>query len=157
MYHHLKYTLLALLALLSFGACQPDYPVSESPHADLFRQYASQEGIRMAFIEKMQIDSTLSLDVTVISARDTAGWQWMCTTFDIVVPPPEILALLDEDNTFGVRLVDPRQPAIKVDIAHPGCNLLVIAPVEHAVYLFHTDTREQIDHIFKQKINELNK
>ena len=156
MYHHLKYTLLALLALTFLGACQPDYPVPESPHADLFRQYASQEGIRMAFIEKMQIDSTLSLDVTVISARDTAGWQWICSTFDIVVPPPEILALLDEENTFGVRLIDPRQPATKVDITTPGCNLLVIAPIEHTVYLFHTDTREQIDHIFKQKINKLN-
>ncbi len=64
-------TLLAL-QLMTGSATSPRGTVDE-----LFDRYSGQEGVRVAVIHGMPINDTLSKDVLMLTATDSAGWAWI--------------------------------------------------------------------------------
>ncbi len=68
-------TLLAL-QLMTGSATSPRGTVDE-----LFDRYSGQEGVRVAVIHGMPINDTLSKDVLMLTATDSAGWAWILTEF----------------------------------------------------------------------------
>ena len=65
----LRRALLVSLLMVTAGTA--------AAQSDLYRRYAQRTDVRVAFIEAMRVDSVTTVDVTVVTAVDSAGWQWM--------------------------------------------------------------------------------
>ena len=50
---------------------------------DIYSKYATHTELKVAFVSQFQLDSATTVDVTLIQARDFAGWAWMVKEFNI--------------------------------------------------------------------------
>lgn len=148
----MKHLLLPLLLLASLAA---------SAQTELYQRYASQPDVKVASVSNFALDSTSRVDVTVISAEDEAGWEWMKREFYIGDLSPEQQAGLSEGNDvvlFARRnRSNPRENAPivgeQVDIA-ASCYM-GISYLSRAVYVFCADSEEQYDAIMALLIKKI--
>ncbi len=81
----LKRILWSLLVLLSVTLALQLLTGSTTPPRgavdELFDRYSGQEGVRVAVIHGMPINDTLSKDILLLTATDSAGWAWILTEF----------------------------------------------------------------------------
>ena len=118
---------------------------------DLYKRYADQPGVKVAWVSNFAIDSTARVDVTVIEAEDDEGWDWMKREFYIGELSPEQQAGLVEgyDAVLFARRSrsNPRDNAPvkdeQIDIA--GSCYMGISYLNRAVYIFCADSEEQYD------------
>ncbi len=114
-------TLIALpLALLVTGLLlYRSNVVPERQCSVLYREYKNVDGIRATFIRDFQVNDTLTVDVTMLSATTDAGWDRLKKDFAIQELPPEVLKTIEQtDNYVFSRIVprhDPRQPLDTID------------------------------------------
>ncbi len=66
----------------------PTHEVSE-----IYSRYAKEEGIDAAFVKDYRVNDTITVDVTLLEATDSAGWTMLKEDFGIVeledLPPEE--------------------------------------------------------------------
>ena len=48
---------------------------------ELYERYCEQPGVRVALVQNMPINDTLSKDILLLTATDSAGWAWILTEF----------------------------------------------------------------------------
>ncbi len=51
----------------------------------LYRQYAHADGIEATFLRGYRVNDTLSIDVTLLQATDSAGWDTICNKFNLTL------------------------------------------------------------------------
>ena len=118
---------------------------------DLYLRYASQSNVKVASVSNFALDSTSHVDVTVISAEDEAGWEWMKHEFHIGELAPEQQLSLREGSDvvlFARRnRSNPRDNAPihgeQIDVAE-SCYM-GISYLSRAIYVFCANTEEEYD------------
>lgn len=138
------FILLPLLLLASLAA---------TAQTELYKRYASQPGVKVASVSNFAVDSTSHIDVTVISAEDDAGWEWMKREFYIGDLSPEQEAGLGEGSDvvlFARRSrSNPREnaPIVNENIDMAASCYMGISYLSRAVYVFCAETEEEYDGI----------
>ncbi len=56
--------------------------------SDLYKQYVAVEGINATYIKDYKVNDTVFVDVTLLEAIDSTGWEILKRDFDVPVPPP---------------------------------------------------------------------
>ena len=56
----------------------------------LYRQYAHADGIEATFLRGYRVNDTLSIDVTLLQATDSAGWDKLSHDFNYLKVPSQI-------------------------------------------------------------------
>ncbi|MBR4230023.1 MAG: hypothetical protein IKR83_04865 [Bacteroidales bacterium] len=51
----------------------------------LYRQYAHADGIEATFLRGYRVNDTLAIDVTLLQATDSAGWDTICNKFNLTL------------------------------------------------------------------------
>lgn len=59
--------------------------------SEVYQKYAGNPDIDASFIKDFRINDTLAVDVTVLKAKDSSGWETMLADFDIRTPPPNFM------------------------------------------------------------------
>lgn len=77
----------------------PTHEVSE-----IYSRYAKEEGIDAAFVKDYRVNDSVTVDVTVLEAKDSARWQQMLDDFNIYQMTPKELALYGDDMYKRVRV-----------------------------------------------------
>ncbi|MBP5546723.1 MAG: hypothetical protein J6X59_05535 [Bacteroidales bacterium] len=146
------FLLLCLLAAtLPAAIVYRCHTVSLSQCDELYRKYVDNPGIRASFIKDFPVNDTLAVDVLLLEATDSLGWETLKTDFNIVTLSPQALQMLkNSKSSVGVRMTP------KNDIGAPGDTvnldnnyLLAIDNLEHSVGIFYTKNdqeREQTWH-----------
>lgn len=88
-------------------------PLSEC--SEVYRKYAGRNDIDASFIKDFRINDTLSVDVTLLKAKDSNSWVSLLTDFEIPTPPSSFMQrinngedvifvkyIMDEDTTLGL-------------------------------------------------------
>ena len=57
--------------------------VPESQCSEVYRRYAHVPGVEAAFVKGFPINDTLGVDVTLLRAADSAGWDFLVDTFHV--------------------------------------------------------------------------
>ena len=77
----LQRSLLILLLLLSVLFAVQLLTGSFAPRrgelGELYERYCEQPGVRVALVQNMPINDTLSKDILLLTATDSAGWAWI--------------------------------------------------------------------------------
>ena len=106
----------------------------------LYLRYKDNPHISAAFIKDFRVNDSLTLDVTILEARDSVGWDQLRIDFKRPILPPEIEKYINKHNSFAIKQVRSDDPGKGMDKENLANNdFLVIKNLERTFYLFHTD------------------
>ena len=80
----------------------PTHEVSE-----IYSRYAKEEGIDAAFVKDYRVNDTITVDVTLLEATDSAGWSMLKEDFGIAKGLADHHPPLPGDDGQGPETGDP--------------------------------------------------
>ena len=150
-------TALLCLLILGFAAAVILWPRSDD--AALSRHYNHIPGIKATYFKDYPINDTLSINITLLQALDSAGWRTLRNDFNIAELDPALQQLIDSglDPLFTLR-VNKDDYTQSVDSTCPNSQLLAFSYTSQTVTLFHVTNKEEIHavyyHNFDKSINQ---
>lgn len=119
-----------------------------------YQTYASQPGIRAAFIKDYRINDTVFVDVTFIEATTDSAWNVILNDFNMPVIPEEYRELVEKNSSIEFNLVSKEDPQ-KIDEDIDKNDILVLSRQKHSVCVFHTNNKIQRNAIVRNKLDEI--
>ena len=118
-----------------------------------YQTYAGQPGICASFIKDYKINDTVFVDVTLLEAIDSVGWDILKTDFKVPPPPLELQPLIDngEDLLFTKHI-----PKYIANTSAFPYDLLVISHLTHTLTVFHINSDIEKHAIFNHNYKEEN-
>ncbi len=74
----------------------------------VYAKYAGTEGLNVAFLKDYRLNDTLTVDVTLLEAQDSARWEELCRDFGIkplTLYPAEVRDIISKPNSFSSRII----------------------------------------------------
>lgn len=141
-----KWILTILLSLLLLGGAVvvilSPRVVPFSQTSDIYKQYASSVNIQATFIKDMTINDSVAVDVTLLEARDSAGWERLKNEFGVAQ-----FLLADNEDRYARRVIAWRapngRPTERIKLKHPDDWSVSVAPAMRTVCIFHTETDDE--------------
>lgn len=82
--------LFLVIAGVAIGVRLWPRTVPDAQCGELYEKYAKVEGIGATFIKDYRVNDSVTVDVTVLEATDSVGWQELRTDFKIPCYPSEL-------------------------------------------------------------------
>lgn len=148
-------TLLVCLLILGGGGLILGWPrtVPFDQCSDLYKQYVAVEGINATYIKDYKVNDTVFVDVTLLEAIDSTGWDILKKDFEVASLPPELQQIVDngEDLVFTKSI-----SKSKIDTSDFPNDLLAISHMTHIVTVFHINSEIEkyavLNHNYKEEI-----
>lgn len=155
------YTLLVIEVIVGLAIWQWPHLFTSRYVSDLYRTYADQPGIDATFLHNFPLNDTLRVDVTLLQATDSSGWERLKKDFEIVEITPEERQAMGEKVykrvcRSSVRLSPKEHPGAPMDKTDISNNLVLgISREKCTIGVFHTNTEDEIHavNIYKYKKN----
>ena len=154
-----KYYIPVVIALLGAAVCVGVYltphqlPLSQC--SELYRQYSGDSHIRASFIKDFHVNDSLTLDVTVLEAIDSAGWDTLTCRYFYVPIFGYDLPDYERKDMETARLAPRVDISLPTDTVFENNVLLILSNEGKALYVFHTETREQMIAIMTMRFKAL--
>lgn len=122
--------------------------------SDLYRRYAADEHLNVAFLQGFRINDTLRLDVTTLQARDSAGWILLKEDFNIPELPELFRRKIERgEDKVSVRRAPRNAPNMPIDTTNYNNNVVVaISRLHQTVSIFHTKTESEQDAVSNNQL-----
>jgi len=148
------YTLFFLLVvggLCTLRLCRG--PLLESRCGEVYHRYAHKEGVEAAYVRGFPINDTISVDVTLLRALDSAGWDYLMGAFHI---SSELVEAAERNPGFDIWVNqslrgEPETTYSSIDSAaspHIVPEIVVKSFSRREICVFHTRTRQEHDAVF---------
>lgn len=148
-------TILICLLLLGGGAVVIFWPrtVPFEQCSEIYKKYANVEKVKASFIKDFKVNDTVFVDVTLLEAIDSVGWDILKTDFKVPPPPLELQPLIDngEDLLFTKHI-----PKYIANTSAFPYDLLVISHLTHTLTVFHINSDIEKHAIFNHNYKEEN-
>ena len=144
--------LLTVYVLHNSGRIFPSGEVGE-----VYRRYCNRDDIRVEFFKDFRIDDSTIVDVTTLTAKDSASWEALLREMN---KSEGVIKRMREAVNEGVYMLS----EYNCEIGHPekrvpfkaGCSWFVLLnPTEKTIYIFHILNREQVHIIIQNKVREV--
>ncbi len=137
--------------VLAVLLAQRSIPAAEA--SDLYRRYEHSEHISATFIKDFPIDDTLCVDVTLLQATDSAGWETLLSLFGIKDAPQRLNDMYAEGRDIVTLSLTPRDhPDLPMDKSNLlNNNVVATSRVHHTISIFETKTEQEIDAVLHSK------
>ena len=148
-------TLLVCLLILGGGGLILGWPrtVPFDQCSDLYKQYVAVEGINATYIKDYKVNDTVFVDVTLLEAIDSTGWDILKRDFEVASLPPELQQLVDNGEDLVFTKSIPKSEMDKSDFPN---DLLAISHMIHTVTVFHINSEIEkyavLNHNYKEEI-----
>lgn len=148
-------TILICLLLLGGGAVVIFWPrtVPFEQCSEIYKKYANVEKVKASFIKDFKVNDTVFVDVTLLEAIDSVGWDILKTDFKVPPPPLELQPLIDngEDLLFTKHI-----PIYIANTSAFPYDLLVISHLTHTLTVFHINSDIEKHAVFNHNYKEEN-
>ena len=129
-----------------------------SETSEVYRRYAQRDDLKVGFVKDYRINDTLAVDVTTITANDSASWEALLREMNI----NELIIKKQRESLrkgiYGVHTYYcmKGRPERRVSIKEcDDYNLVVDSPRDRVFYIFDVNDNEQGKSIVYNKIKEL--
>ena len=164
MRRYVKYLVAALVAVVTVTAIlvMRRIPQTLPPAAtsEVYWAYAGSDHLECTYFEGYQVNDTLVVPVTLLEAKDSAGWETLKEDFDIYLSDEDDELAIERNNNFLSMISRPKgryseQPSSDVNEDEP----IMINARDGNIIIFHTQDEAQynaimwmyIDNCFKQQ------
>lgn len=134
-------TILAFLIVVLGGIAYRHWPrtVPWEECSALYRHYAHADGIEATFLRGYQVNDTLSIDVTLLQATDSAGWIALKKDFNMpIVENPIVIKAISRNKDVLSLIHTENIPAKTADL-----DVAVASKRDEYICIFHTANTEQ--------------
>lgn len=134
-------TILVCIVLLGGGAAVLLLPqvVPFRQCSEIYQKYAEVDGVDATFVKDYKVNDSVFVNVTVLQAKDSAGWALLCKDFDVPTPSHQTQSHIDD----GVDLITTR--LIVRDTTDTSykykSDILGISHLSHTITAFHTKSK----------------
>lgn len=148
-------TILICLLLLGGGAVVIFWPrtVPFEQCSEIYQKYANVEKVKASFIKDFKVNDTVFVDVTLLEAIDSTGWDILKRDFEVASLPPELQQLVDNGEDLVFTKSIPKSEMDKSDFPN---DLLAISHMIHTVTVFHINSEIEkyavLNHNYKEEI-----
>lgn len=117
----------------------PSHAVSEA-----YSKYEGVEGVNAAFFKDFRINDSVFVDVTLLEAVDSNGWNIMRQDFCLPKLDMDFQRLLDsKKEVVYSRSVSKTNHCEPVDETCPECDILAISFAKHTIGVFHISSPDE--------------
>ncbi|MBR4506325.1 MAG: hypothetical protein IKN29_05360 [Bacteroidales bacterium] len=118
--------------------------------SELYMRYKDTPGVDATFIRGFQVNDTLSVDVTLLQATDSAGWEQLVTDFQV---PREFLNI-EFDNIIS-RKGKKGHANQQMDSILENNDQIMIAVRMKTISIFHITDKSQFNQIIRKHLSDL--
>lgn len=147
-------TILFCLLIIGGGAAVILWPrtVPFNECSEIYQNYANVEDVSASFIKDYKVNDTVFVDVTLLEAINSAGWDILKRDFEV----PNLPAELQQLNDNGADLVFTKSiPKSKKDTSDFSNDLLAISHLTHTLTVFHINSEIEkyavLNHNYKEE------
>ena len=109
-----------------------------------YKKYADSPGIKASYIKDFCINDTVSVDVTMLEATDTIGWNTLINDFSL--PVLDSITQKKIDNGKDLIFVMSIKKGSYCEVADenaPECNVRAFSFLTHTICFFHVTSLEE--------------
>ncbi len=150
--------ILAIAALASLAVTVGVVVHRHNSVSEVYRRYRNRSDLNVAFVKDYRIGDSITVDVTTITAKDSAGWEALLREMNV----SEIIISKQRESikngTVGVQLYYCKEGHPDEPVSPKKCpdfNLVAESPRDKTVYVFDIRDIEQGRTIICEKISEL--
>ncbi len=119
--------------------------VVKSEVSEVFMRYKDRDDLQVGFVKAYRIDDSTFVDVTTLTARDSASWESLLREMNY---PELLINFMIEDKNQGIKNVGTYYckkgcPDIRTEIDIPNCDLVVVSSSDNSFYVFNIVSKEQ--------------
>lgn len=151
--------LIALVeALTLFCIFQWKYIFPSKEVSEIYTRYENVDEIAASFIKDYKVNDSVFVDVTMLEAKDSAGWAMLKQDFSVPELNAELQTFIDngENPIFSRRIAKNGQP-LKAHADTTNYDVLAISYYSHTLTLFHITNNDENQavcyHNFDESIN----
>lgn len=135
---------IALFLIMKWKYIFPSDEVSE-----IYTQYENEDGIDASYIKKYKVNDSVYVDVTLLEATDSDGWQTLSDDFGITPLEDELQQKIDsgKDLVF-VREVNGQNMKVQADSICDNTKLIAISYLKKSVCIFHVADDKEIHSVY---------
>ena len=143
-------------AVVTMAVIRAQHTVPLSQCSEVYRQYRDMPGIQASFIKDKQINDTLAVDITLLEAEDSAGWEILKKDFAVKEIPLELMRQIAEDDaSITLKLFPKNKPGAPMDTLFVNNDAAAISRKDQTICVFHITSENQYDAIVYAKTKEL--
>lgn len=105
--------------------------------SEVYRRYANTDGVQATYIQDYRVNDTLTVNVTLLQATDSAGWQQLIADFEI---PEESIETASKSATGGNLLTIQGKHVTDTQIPVVSCR-------DKYICTFHTRDKKQKEQV----------
>lgn len=144
---------LAVALTLGWKYCPRTVPVEEC--SQLYRDYADNPHIAAAYIRDFRVNDSLTLNVTVLEALDSAGWDTLVYRHFFVPPFEQEKQLFLNDQEETARIAPKKDISLPTDPTCTENDFLILSHTKKALYVFHIENNDQMTTILKVRLKAI--
>ena len=119
--------------------------VVKSELSEVYNRYKDRSDLRVAFVKEYRIDDSTTVDVTTLTAKDSASWENLLREMNY---PEMLIKIMNENLRNGNRGVGNYYckkglPETRTKIDVPNSQLVIVLPFEKCFYIFDVISKEQ--------------
>jgi hypothetical protein len=122
--------------------------------SELYLRYADTEGVDATFIRGFQVNDTVSVDVTLLQATDSAGWERLVNDTKLPNDTKEVHNDLTQKRTVLLRYTPKGYMTHHTDSVSLNNDLMAIDWTEQTIAIFHITDKKQSKSIIMYNIKK---
>ena len=143
--------LLTVYVLHNSGRIFPSGEVGE-----VYRRYCNRDDVRVEFFKAFRIDDSTTVDVTTLTAKDSASWEALLREMNVSDLIIEICNKAAKKGNYTVAFYNCKKnhPEQHTEIDIPNTDYVLYSYKEYTLYVFDITSRKQRNAIQTQRIKE---
>ncbi|MBR6130620.1 MAG: hypothetical protein IKQ20_02020 [Bacteroidales bacterium] len=139
--------LLVVAAVVVWHFVPRQLPYSEC--SDIYKHYAAEKGIEATYIKDYKVNDTVFVDVTLLEATDSVGWNKLVEELNLVTPDSASQCDLDKGmDLIFLKQVKKDNYSQKAITPSGNVDVLATSYLKKKVTVFHTKNRNEKYSVF---------
>ena len=153
------WTIVALLALVEtlvlFCVFQWRYIFPSHVVSEIYTRYENTDGIGVSFIKDFRVNDSVFIDVTLLEAKDSAGWATLMHDFAVPDIDPKIRQhIYNKKELVFSQTLTPSHYPISIPSDTILFDVLAFSYYSHTLTIFHAKNEKGLLSVFHHNFQE---
>ena len=124
--------------------------------SEVYHRYEHRDDLKVGFVKDYRIDDSTTVDVTTLTAKDSASWEALLREMNVSDLIIEICNKAAKKGNYTVAFYNCKKnhPEQHTEIDIPNTDYVLYSYKEYTLYVFDITSRKQRNAIQTQRIKE---
>ncbi len=124
--------------------------------SEVYHRYEHRDDLKVGFVKDYRVDDSTTVDVTTLTAKDSASWETLLREMNVSDLIIEICNKAAKKGNYTVAFYNCKKnhPEQHTEIDIPNTDFVLYSYKEYTLYVFDITSRKQRNAIQTQRIKE---